>query len=230
MIKMGKKPFLFPFFFSPLSLRPAFPSCGPSGARPPPPAAPSRLPLSWADWSAWRPSRVPLLSPLFFSSWASQVSAAQPPYSLPPPPRPATSPSPPPWAETTAARLGALQPPAQGRGALARQARKAVWQPPFSHVGPARKPWNRPLFILFPTTLLSSLPNDSRRPENRRPPAPSPTVSPSHSLLPVPFPLRSRPRRGGRRGLRPASAWRRGSPTRGPARDSGTARPLPRLG
>jgi hypothetical protein len=224
MSKMGKKPFLFPFFFSPLSLGPMFPSCDPSGARPPPPAAPSRLPLSWADWSARRPSRAPLLSPLFFLVVGRPGIRGPAAVFSPPPPAACYFPLPSaPWAETTAAQLGAL----------ARQARKAVWQPPFSRVGPACKPWNRPLFILFPTTLLSSLPNDSRRPENRRPHAPSPTVSPSRSLLPVPFPLRSRPRRarhGRRRGLRPASAWRRGSPTRGPTRDSGAARPLLQLG
>jgi hypothetical protein len=147
------------------------------------PLAPSPL-VGRLIGAAAQPS--PSSPPSFLSSWAGQAFAAQPPYSLPPAPRGLVPPLPLSRAENAAARL---QPPAQGRGALARQAHKAVWQAPFSRVGPACKPWNLPLFILFPTTLLSSLPNDSRRPENRHPPAPSPTVSLSRSLLPVPFSL-----------------------------------------
>jgi hypothetical protein len=167
---MGKNPFFFPSSspLSPLGRR--SPPAAHLARAPPSPAAPSRLPLSWADWSARRPSRAPLLPPPFSCRGPARR------------PRPSLASFFPPPSLSFLGRLGACGPaallfPARenllalGRLAGARPSRPTARPPPSpARAGqlPSRRrlcAWGPPVSLAVvscssptPTTPLSSLP------------------------------------------------------------------------
>jgi hypothetical protein len=168
---MGKNPFFFPSSspLSPLGRR--SPPAAHLARAPPSPAAPSRLPLSWADWSARRPSRAPLLPPPFSCRGPARrprpslASFFPPPFSLVFGParrlRPSCSPFPGPRKPPRLGPLGwrAAQPPngspapfaCARAGQLPSRRRLCAWGPPVSlAVVSCSSP--------TPTTPLSSLP------------------------------------------------------------------------
>jgi hypothetical protein len=226
-----ENPFLFPFSFSPLSLGPAFPSCGPSGTPPllprPPRAFPSRGPAR-----RLRPS-LASFSPPFFSLVFGPARRL----------RPSRSPFPGPRKPPRLGPLGwrAAQPP-NGSPApfacaraeqLPSRRRLCAWDPSVS-------PWSPPVHLLPPTTprfsLSLSLANRSPQSPAARPEPPPPLIpacgeplpplSPSLSP-PSPFPrARRRPPRA-HGALAPASTRRPRRPRR-PAL-ARPPRPSPRL-